>query len=835
MEPDQLAAVSGGYFGWTIPLNYQPVHDCLKELNLAPYRNYGKVTPMMAIRQYWIGLLFAGFIFLLLITGIMVAARLNQRLLSSQDRLKKEMLARQTISDSLINKEEQYRTLFESSRSPIMIIANNGDYLNANTAALEFLECGRDELLTKNMKEHIAPELMPEIVPDSSKAGEESKGVEAEYIVNGSSKALTLNSTPFVWEKKPAVILVGNDISTRRMTEKLLRESEEKFRRLTQELAQGQEATINILEDLQEAKEVLEASRENFLNIVENSTDGIAVVDHKNFILFLNAAATELFGQPAEILLGTRLHVLIDSREAKEVEIIAGQQTARTVEVKAVETQWEGEFAYLVLLHDITERKNAERALRLAAREWRTTFDAIGDGVAVLNRNATVMRCNKTLTGLLGKGFKDIIGCDAHALMHAGKIQQENEKCSIQAMFETSRREKRIMNIDSRWFSVVVDPLFDERKHLIGAVHIMRDITEQKKIENNLIEETKFIESIVETAQALIVVLSRDFGVIGVNTFCENTLGYKRDEIIGKPWIGHFVPLDYQEELKKILTNCLAGTKIKGHEIPVLTREGAEVFISWHSAELKNAAGENIGIVSMGYDITQRKEIEKVQRLAQLGTLVSHMAHEVNNPLMIISGRAQIALAEKIENKEVERDMQVIINECQRAKDIIQRLLRFSRPSKGEIKLVDINQALDEVISLVEHQFGLANVRLGKNYQAGLPQVLADERQLHEVFMNLLTNAKDAIENEGGIEITTTAENSQVIIRFRDSGAGMSKELISKVFDPFFTTKEKGTGLGLSICYSIIKTHGGELQFESEPGKGTTVTIVLPVEQETVN
>ncbi|MBU1086753.1 MAG: GHKL domain-containing protein, partial [Candidatus Omnitrophica bacterium] len=255
-------------------------------------------------------------------------------------------------------------------------------------------------------------------------------------------------------------------------------------------------------------------------------------------------------------------------------------------------------------------------------------------------------------------------------------------------------------------------------------------------------------------------------------------------------------------------------------------------MISWDSAELRDAEGQITGIVVMGYDISQRKEVEKVQRLAQLGTLVSHMAHEVNNPLMVISGRAQLSLMEEIESQEVKANLEIVMKECQRAKEIIQRLLRFSRPSKGELKPTDVNASIEELVGLIEHQFGLNNVRIKKDYASDLPLLLVDEKQIHEVFMNLLTNAQDAIGTEGTISIKTKKEGKFIKITFTDSGDGISKEVLDKIFDPFFTTKKKGTGLGLSICYSIIKAHNGNLSFESAPGRGTTAVIILPYMQE---
>jgi len=216
------------------------------------------------------------------------------------------------------------------------------------------------------------------------------------------------------------------------------------------------------------------------------------------------------------------------------------------------------------------------------------------------------------------------------------------------------------------------------------------------------------------------------------------------------------------------------------------------------------------------------------EKLASLGRLVSEVAHEVNNPLMVISGNAQLSLMAEAGNEEIRSNLGVIIDECQRAKSIVQRLLKFSRPSKGVPKQVDINKSIEPVVSIVEQQFKLANVELKRCYAADLPLVAVDEQQMQEVFMNLMNNAKDAMPDGGCITIRTSLSDGFARIDFTDTGSGMTDEVKKNLFEPFFTTKEKGTGLGLAVCYGIIKAHNGTVTFESEVNKGTTITIFLP-------
>ncbi|MBN2121246.1 MAG: HAMP domain-containing protein [Candidatus Omnitrophica bacterium] len=220
------------------------------------------------------------------------------------------------------------------------------------------------------------------------------------------------------------------------------------------------------------------------------------------------------------------------------------------------------------------------------------------------------------------------------------------------------------------------------------------------------------------------------------------------------------------------------------------------------------------------------------EKLASLGKLVADMAHEVNNPLMIISGNAQLSLLDESINGEVKNNLNIIHEECNRAKSIIQRLLMFSRPSKGEQKALDVNKSIESVAKLLEHQFSLGNVKIDIQFAEGLPFVVADEKQFQEVIMNLVNNARDAMPQGGNIVINTSLEGEYVKIEIKDSGSGMDDKTLAKIFEPFFTTKEKGTGLGLAVCYGIIKACKGRIEFKSQPQKGTTAHIWLPIKAE---
>ncbi|MCX5678949.1 MAG: response regulator [Candidatus Omnitrophica bacterium] len=225
---------------------------------------------------------------------------------------------------------------------------------------------------------------------------------------------------------------------------------------------------------------------------------------------------------------------------------------------------------------------------------------------------------------------------------------------------------------------------------------------------------------------------------------------------------------------------------------------------------------------------TTHQRLVQSEKLSLLGKLVSEVAHEVLNPLMVISGNAQLILARGAQSEETAKGLTVIVEQTMRAKDILQRLLRTARTVKSDLQETDIRKVVESVVGLLEDQFAKCGVAIRRSYEEDLPFVNADAKQLEEVCMNIFNNARDAMSGGGTIEIKAVCEGDFVRVDFKDSGCGMPNEIKARIFEPFLTTKKKGTGLGLSVCYEIIKAHKGELMVESSPGAGTVVSFRLP-------
>lgn len=216
------------------------------------------------------------------------------------------------------------------------------------------------------------------------------------------------------------------------------------------------------------------------------------------------------------------------------------------------------------------------------------------------------------------------------------------------------------------------------------------------------------------------------------------------------------------------------------------------------------------------------------EKLASLAKLISNLAHEINNSLMVISGSAELSLMNELE-KGIEKNLKKISEQCNRIKDMIRKLLIFSNPAKGQVNAADINEVIDSAIKSAENDVTSKNIQITRNLASSLPQIEINEKQIRDVFINLIQNSAEAMAEGGCLTISTSVEDNHIRIEFKDTGCGIPQEDIKKVFEPFFTTKDKGAGLGLSVCYGIVKVHEGQLRYKSISGQGTTATLILPI------
>jgi two-component system NtrC family sensor kinase len=234
--------------------------------------------------------------------------------------------------------------------------------------------------------------------------------------------------------------------------------------------------------------------------------------------------------------------------------------------------------------------------------------------------------------------------------------------------------------------------------------------------------------------------------------------------------------------------------------------------------------------------VAMQARVAQSERLASLGMLAAGVAHEVNNPLGGILALTALTVEDMRDNDPNRENLEEVIRQTERCRDIVKGLLEFSRQSKSNTELVDLNKVLEDTLSLVTKQALFFNINLVQNLAPELPRVMADGSQFQQVFMNILMNAVQAMDERGTITVVTRrlVHDKCVEVAISDTGHGILPEQIDRIFDPFFTTKAsgRGTGLGLSIAYGIVTTHRGTISVASEVGKGSTFTIRMPIAAE---
>jgi len=338
-----------------------------------------------------------------------------------------------------------------------------------------------------------------------------------------------------------------------------------------------------------------------------------------------------------------------------------------------------------------------------------------------------------------------------------------------------------------------------------------------------------------EAARDGILILDADTGqVVDVNPFLVEMLGFSHKEFLGKKiWELGF--------LKDIIANKSAFAELQ--------RKG---YVRYEGLPLETVAGQRLEVefVSNVYeedhqkviqcnirDITERKQAEKqliiTDRLVSIGELASGIAHEINNPLTGIIGLSELVLDADVP-AEVKNDLKMINREARRTATIVQGLLTFARKHPQEERLVDINDAIAQVLQLRAYEQKINNIDVVTRFAPELPEIRADAFQLQQVFINIITNSEyfmTAAHGRGTLTISTEWADDIVRISFADDGPGIIRKNLERVFDLFFTTKEvgKGTGLGLSICHGIIAGHGGRIYAESKLGQGATFIVELPI------
>ncbi|RMF96546.1 MAG: PAS domain S-box protein, partial [Candidatus Schekmanbacteria bacterium] len=390
--------------------------------------------------------------------------------------------------------------------------------------------------------------------------------------------------------------------------------------------------------------------------------------------------------------------------------------------------------------------------------------------------------------------------------------------------------------------------IHSESGEVTGFALMIRDISVQQQRDELIDYLRDYIESTIESLDDAIITANDQNSIIYWNKGAEKIFGYSSAEAIGKS-IFMILPEEgngqddesasYSVKDKNLLRKRLLGDEsiqIQSIEEQLVNKKG-EKFPALVSLSVPCDKKGNpiIGNVLLIKDITERKKLEEQllhsEKLASLGSMISGITHELNNKLAPILGYSQIIKEMNVDGELSEMISKIELS-AKGARNIIHSLLGFARHNKPQFKNVNINEIIMRVVKLFKYKIDVSNIKLIPRLDESLPETMADETQIEQVFLNMINNSFQALSgNEGEIIIESSIENKSIVIKISDNGPGIPKENLKRIFDPFFTTKEPqiGTGLGLSLCYGIINNHKGSISVESKPYKKTTFTIKLPI------
>jgi len=344
-----------------------------------------------------------------------------------------------------------------------------------------------------------------------------------------------------------------------------------------------------------------------------------------------------------------------------------------------------------------------------------------------------------------------------------------------------------------------------------------------------LINIQDYTQSILRSITSGVLTVGPDGSVTTVNPAAERLLGMSEHELVPKN-IGSLFRYDggLQADVEKVLSGRIPLTM---RETTVVTDAGREIHVQATTSRMRAVGGRILGAVVTVEDVSEIKalteQLIRADRLAAMGELTAGVAHEVRNPLGVI--RASVQLLEHADRDEARiRDAaEVIKHEIDRLDKVVKALLDFGRPGRPTMMASDPVEVLEDVVLFTNRFAGQSNVHIEKRFEDDLPKVTADPDQLKQVFLNLITNAVQAMDEGGDIVLTVAEEGDFVEVSVSDTGPGIPPEEIGKVFDPFYSTRDAGTGLGLTIVHRIIDEHDGHIEVESGPD-GTTFTVALP-------
>ncbi|MDD5122540.1 MAG: PAS domain S-box protein [Dehalococcoidales bacterium] len=502
------------------------------------------------------------------------------------------------------------------------------------------------------------------------------------------------------------------------------------------------------------------------------------------------------------------------------------------------------------LLEEIKNREQTEIALKTSLERFHQVAENANEFIWEVDASGLYTYASPAVENITGYKPEEIIG-RFHYYDFFTAETYENTKKDAESIFSSRDRftsyTNSVLHKDGR--EVIVEtsgqPVLDKKGRLLGYRGLDLDVTERINNFNELVNSQQFLSSLYDALEDVIFTVDiPERTIVYVNNTVEKVFGYTVEECIGKSTQFLYAAEDEYKKFGNRLEQAIQNKESLIVQVSKLKNSQNEIIMGEISTTFLLKDGKPYRVISVVRDITEKLKIEKEKetlrrkaeissRLATVGEMAAGIAHEINNPLTSVIGFADLLLEEDLP-AETREQLKIIAEGSNRVKGIIKRLLTFARQVTPQKVMLDIHDLLDGTLELRTYVLNTSNIKVVKKYARKIPRVYADASQLQQIFMNFIVNAEQAMKkfrNRGELTITTGCDEEFVYISFKDNGPGMSEEVISRIYDPFFTTKDpgEGTGLGIPLANAIVLDHGGSINIESEPGKGSRFTVRLPL------
>jgi PAS domain S-box-containing protein len=758
-----------------------------------------------------------------------------------------DMTERKKAEEAMKESEEKYRSVVENATDQIFMLDKGGRFLSMNRAIANFLRKPANELIGKPISQFFPKEIAALFTKNMSGVFKTGKGksLEEQVEIGGRTIYFSTNLNPVKNEKGETIAVTGivRDVTERKKAEAALRESEEKYRGVT-----------------------------------ERSSDVIMICDLKGKISYISESVKKVLGYSPEELVGKAYNTLVSPQEVIKIsktmamDIIKGRASANIeVEMKRKDGSLimvEGSGAPIfhngmptgiqVVIRDITERKKAEAALRESEEKFRMIFDNASDGILVADeKTKKLIMCNKKIQNMLGYNegeIKKMGVMDIHpkkdlpyVLEQFGK--QARKEIALAKDLPVLRKDGSVFYADINSFPVTLAG----KAYLTG---VFRDVTERKKAEEEIRASEEKYRSLVENAVEFIYLISGDYRVISINKAGAELFGKSPEEILGKQ-LSDLFPKQMAGRYIEQIKNVFATGRALSSEVPLLTPRKS-YWVKANLVPIKDKKGEVISVLGISSDISDLKkaeeliknyasklesdvrertkelvsEKEKVEALSVVkDEFIKNISHELKTPLSVIMGNLTLLrdMASAGKEKEWSNMLDMMDRNSARLSESIDQILQVSKLGTAELKKekIYIKELLNEVY---KERLPIAKKKdLKFELQAESIVITGDSSLIRLAVSNLVSNAIKFTQ-KGSVAISAKARDGAVSISITDTGIGISPKNQKRVFERFFKADENapGTGIGLNIAKQIVEKHSGSINVKSKLGKGSTFEIVLP-------